>query len=72
VGIGNAGGGWLIVGVSDRVPRKMIAFKVPSTDEIAKIEESVADAAQIHVNVEIISTSDGPVLTIGIPRRPRR
>ncbi len=71
VGIGNAGGGWLIMGVTDRLPRRIKPVTVPSEDELARIRESVADSAGIHVAVEVVSTAEGPVLAVKIPPRPR-
>jgi len=71
VGIGNAGGGWLIIGVTDRLPRQIVPFKMPSMDELDQIRSSVADSAQIHVTFETLHTQDGSVLIIGIPSRSR-
>lgn len=71
VGIGNSGGGWLIMGVSDRVPRTILSAEMPSPEEMARIRESVADSAQIHISLEIVPTSDGPILAAGMPSRPR-
>jgi ATP-dependent DNA helicase RecG len=71
VGIGNAGGGWLIMGVTDRLPRRIKPVAVPPEGELAKIRESVADSAGIHVAVEVVSTSQGPVLAVKVPPRPR-
>ncbi|MBM4086579.1 MAG: hypothetical protein FJ272_17485, partial [Planctomycetes bacterium] len=71
VGIGNAGGGWLIMGVTDRVPRRVIPQPVPPDDEIARTRESVADSAQIHIEIEAVPTRDGLALVCRIPSRPR-
>lgn len=71
VGIGNAGGGWLIMGVSDRLPRQVLPLKISSENELAKIRESVADSAQIRITIEIVNTQNGPVLVTQIPARPR-
>ena len=71
VGIGNAGGGWLIMGVSDRLPRHIKPVAVPSEDELAKIRESVADSVDIHVAVEVVCSSQGPVLAVKIPCHAR-
>ena len=71
VGIGNAGGGWLIMGVSDRIPRRIIPLTVPSPDELARIRESVADSAQIHISIEVISAEGGSILVAKIAPRPR-
>lgn len=71
VGIGNAGGGWLIMGVSDKMPRRILSIEAPLASDLAKIRASVADAAQIHVSIEVIHTTKGPVLVVRIPGRPR-
>ncbi len=70
VGIGNAGGGWLIMGVADRPPRHVQAIEVPSDEELAKIRQSVADSAQVHITIETVRLPEGPVLVAGIPPRP--
>lgn len=71
VGIGNSGGGWLIMGVSDRLPRRVLPFDFPNEDEIARIRDSVADSAHIHISLETVVMKDGPVLVAHIPPRPR-
>jgi ATP-dependent DNA helicase RecG len=71
VGIGNAGGGWLIMGVADRPPHHVQPIEIPSDDELAKIRQSVADAAQIHIAIETVRLPEGPVLVAKIPPRPR-
>src|SRR4030067_908926 len=71
VGIGNAGGGMLIMGVSNKIPRSIVPIDIPPMDEIARIQESVADSAQIHICLEIIPTYQGPVVVVQIPSRPR-
>jgi len=70
VGIGNAGGGWLVMGVTDRFPRRIKPVTMPSEDELAKMRASVADSAGIHVTVEPLPTAQGAVLVVGIPARP--
>lgn len=71
VGIGNAGGGWLILGVSDRMPRQVLSLPLLQDEDLARIRESVADATQIRVEIEPVTTTDGAVLAIRIPPRPR-
>jgi ATP-dependent DNA helicase RecG len=71
VGIGNAGGGWLIMGVADRPPHHVQRIEIPSDDELAKIRQSVADAAQIHITIETVHPPEGAVLVARIPPRPR-
>jgi ATP-dependent DNA helicase RecG len=71
VGIGNAGGGWLILGVNDRMPRQVLPIPLPQDEDLARIRESVADATQIRIEIETVTTTDGAVLAIRIPPRPR-
>jgi ATP-dependent DNA helicase RecG len=71
VGIGNAGGGWLILGVSDRMPRQVLPLPLLQDEDLARIRESVADATQIRIEIETVTTTDGAVLAIRIPQRPR-
>jgi len=47
VGIGNAGGGYLIMGVSDRIPRKILPVQIPTQDDLARIR--LANAANLGV-----------------------
>ncbi len=49
VGIGNAGGGYLSMGVRGRIPRKILPVQIPSQDDLARIRESVADSAKIRL-----------------------
>lgn len=71
VGIGNAGGGKLIMGVSNKPPRKVRSLTLLTADEIQQILRSVYDAAQIHIGLENLATSDGHVVVVTIPPRPR-
>lgn len=71
VGIGNSGGGWLLMGVSDKSPRHIIPTAIPRQDEIAGIRESVADATQIRVEIDVVTTAEGTVIAIRIPSRLR-
>jgi ATP-dependent DNA helicase RecG len=71
VGIGNAGGGWLIMGVSDRTPRRILSVEAPSAEEFAKIRHSVAEAAEIHIGLDVLHLSEGSIVVARIPPRPR-
>lgn len=70
VGIGNEGGGWLILGVTDRKPRRIASIPDPGVDELQKISDAVLDGAGIRVILEPVVTADGYVLAIRIPTRP--
>lgn len=71
VGIGNAGGGWLIMGVSDTVPRDILPVSVPSVEELTRIRESVADSTQIRITLKVVPTPQGSVVLAHIPSRPK-
>ncbi|MEI7910138.1 MAG: ATP-binding protein [Verrucomicrobiota bacterium] len=71
VGLGNSGGGWLVTGVSDRPPRRVLPFPWPSEDDLQRIRTSIYDAARIRVDFLRVDHPDGPVLTMRIPPRPR-
>ncbi len=71
VGLGNSGGGWLFMGVSDRVPRRILAFDWPTEAELLNTRQSIYDSARIRVDFERIDHPDGPVLAMRIPARPR-
>ena len=46
VGIGNSGGGYLVVGVTDRLPRRIVALSPEPTDQdLERLQSGVADAA---------------------------
>jgi len=71
VGIGNAGGGHLIMGVTNKPPRQIQPVPPPSPDEIQQIRRNVCDSAQIHIKVENLATPSGNVVIVPIPARPR-
>jgi len=71
VGIGNAGGGWLILGVTDQRPRQLSAMTRPTNVELQKIREAVLDRTGVPVTLHELATDDGFVLGIEIPGRPR-
>jgi len=47
VGIGNAGGGYLSMGVRGRIPRKILPVQIPTQDDLARIR--LANAANLGV-----------------------
>lgn len=72
VGIGNAGGGLLLMGLSDKRPRKLVGIPELKQDDVKKIQLSVHHSAAIRVTPQLVKTQDGLyVLGIQIPARPR-
>lgn len=69
VAIANEGGGKLILGVSDKLPRKVVnseAFR-----NIADIAEKIFSKLRFRVDVEEIVQPSGRVVVFHIPSRPR-
>lgn len=69
--IANEGGGWLVLGVTDRPPREVVgtnAFR----DEPArnKLKKHVYDKLHVAIDVDVINHTNGRVLAIAIPKRP--
>jgi len=71
VGLGNSGGGWLVTGISDRPPRRVLPFPWPPEDDLQRIRTSIYDAARIRVDFLRVEHPDGPVLAMRVPPRPR-
>jgi ATP-dependent DNA helicase RecG len=71
VGIGNAGGGLLVMGVTDKKPRRIVGIAALSVDELQTIRRSVYASTGIRVDLEPVSTTYGFVLAVHIPPRPR-
>jgi tetratricopeptide (TPR) repeat protein len=72
VGIGNAGGGLLLLGITDKRPRKLVGIAELRQEDVKKIQLSVHNSASIRVTLQLVKTQDGLyILGIQIPARPR-
>jgi predicted HTH transcriptional regulator len=71
VGIGNAGGGFLICGVTDKVPRQVVGLGNLTLDSVQNIRRSVYDSTNVRVELETVKMDSSVVLAIRIPSRPR-
>jgi len=69
VAIANEGGGKLILGISDKIPRKIVGSK--AFPNITGIAEKSFVKLHFRVDVEEIEHPDGRVLIFYIPSRPR-
>lgn len=68
VALANEGGGYLVLGVTDRLPRRVVgtnAFR-----GLAEIRTRILDTLHFRVEVEEFSHPDGRVLVFEIPSRP--
>lgn len=71
VGIGNEGGGWLLMGITDRRPRGIVGVARTTERDLQRLRDSLFDSTGIRVGVRVVSTSEGSVLAIRIPGRPK-
>lgn len=69
VALGNEGGGWLIMGVTNRKPRAVVGVPEHSREELLRIQSAVFDSGGIKIRLHPISTSTGWVLAVEIPSR---
>lgn len=66
--LSNEGGGHLIIGVSDKLPRKIEGTGTFS--DINAIKSRLLDTLKFRIDVNEILSSDGRVLVFNIPKRP--
>ncbi len=69
VAIANEGGGFLILGIADKLPRKVVGTQACSdlTGQAQKLFETLG----FRVDVEEVKHPDGRVVVLEIPSRPR-
>jgi ATP-dependent DNA helicase RecG len=66
--LANEGGGSIILGVSDRMPRRIVGSAAfPNLD---KAKKGLFDRLHIRVDTAVIKTADGRVLVFIVPARP--
>src|SRR5216684_3625285 len=66
------GGGLLLMGITDKRPRKLVGIPEVKQEDIKKIQLSVHNSASIRVTPQSVKTQDGlHILGIQIPARPR-
>lgn len=68
VALGNEGGGYLVLGVSDKLPRRVVGTAAfPNT---GLIKGKILEALRVRVEVHELQHADGRVLVFEIPARP--
>lgn len=68
VALANEGGGLLVLGVSDRPPRRVVGTQ--AFTQTGAIKARIVDALRIRVDIEEIAHPDGRVLIFEVPSRP--
>lgn len=72
VALANEGGGHLILGVSDRPPRKVVSSQAfAAATDLNDIKARIVDKLHIRVDVHELAHADGRVLVFEIPSRPQ-
>lgn len=71
VALANEGGGYLVLGVTDTPPRRVIGTQAfASASQLNKLKLKIVNQLRIRVDVHEITHSDGRVLVFEIPARP--
>lgn len=69
VALANEGGGYLLLGVSDKPPRAVVG--TAAFDNPVAMAEKLFEAVGFRVDIEAVQHPDGRVLVFHIPSRPR-
>ena len=70
VALGNEGGGLLVLGVTNRKPRRIVGVAPIPEVEAGRIRDAVLDSTGIRIDLDQIAASEGNVVVITIPSRP--
>lgn len=69
--LANEGGGSLVLGVSDKHPRRVVGTRAFSSDSsLNEIKARIVDKLLLRVETTELSHPDGRVLIFGVPSRP--
>lgn len=72
VALANEGGGHLVLGVSDRPPRRVVGTQAfAAATDLNDIKARIVDKLHIRVDVHELAHVDGRVLVFEIPSRPQ-
>lgn len=70
--LANEGGGYLIFGISDKLPRKIVGSKAFSRpNELNNLKKNLTDKLGIRVDITTLSHPDGRILILSVPPRPQ-
>jgi len=68
VALANEGGGKIILGVTDKNPRKVVDTKAFS--DIQRTKSGLLDRLHLRIEIETVQHPDGRVLMVSVPPRP--
>jgi hypothetical protein len=69
VALANEGGGQIIFGVTDRVPRRVVGSQ--AFDNINALKKQVYDVLHFRIDIEELTHPEGRVLVVSVPGRGR-
>ncbi|MBW4542565.1 MAG: putative DNA binding domain-containing protein [Myxacorys chilensis ATA2-1-KO14] len=71
VALANEGGGYLVLGVTDKPPRRVVDSQAfSSASDLNSIKAFIVEKLRFHVEVTELQHSDGRVLVFEVPTRP--
>lgn len=68
VAIANERGGRIVLGISDRLPRKIVGSQ--AFPDLEQTKASVSDRLRLRVDAQVIQHPDGRVVVFDVPSRP--
>jgi len=72
VALANEGGGYLVLGVSDKPPRRVVGTQAfAAATDLNDIKARIVDKLHIRVDAHELAHADGRVLVFEIPSRPQ-
>ncbi len=71
VGIGNSGGGVLVLGVTDKLPREVHGLSPDAVDLVTRARQPVLNSTRVRIDVRAVEVGGKVVLLVDIPARPR-
>ncbi len=69
VAIANEGGGFLVLGISDEPPRKVVSTQACA--DVVRQAQNLFESLGFRVDIEEVQHPDGRVVVLDIPSRPR-
>jgi len=71
VALANEGGGYLVLGVTDELPRRVVGSQAfPSPSNLNDIKARIVEKLRFRVDITELQHPDGRVLVFAIPTRP--
>lgn len=66
--LGNEGGGALLLGVGDRVPRRVVGSR--AFPDLERTKANLVDRLRLRIEAVALNHADGRVLVFEVPARP--